>query len=217
MNLYLDTANVGEIRDFAAMGLLDGVTTNPSIVATGDRSYRAVVEAIDAAIDGPIFAQVLADDTDGMVEEARAYQSWAEDVVAKIPATDAGFEALHQLRATGTPAGITIVFSVEQVVLAAKADATFVAPYVGRMTDAGTDGVAAVERMQQIYDEYGFDTELLAASIRSTEQATACYAAGVDAITMAPDVLESHIANPETEASLDGFLEAWGDRGSPIE
>ena len=217
MNLYVDTADVESIERFTRYGILDGVTTNPSIVADDGRSYREVVTSVDAVVDGPVFAQVLAADVDGMVQEGRAYQEWGERVIVKIPATAAGFEALHRLRAAGTPAGITVVFTVEQAVIAAKADATFVAPYVGRMTDAGEDGVGAIERVQSIYDAYGFDTELLAASIRNPRQATECYAAGVDAVTLAPDVLAAHVSSAQTEESTAGFQAAWGDRGSPIE
>lgn len=216
MNLYIDTADVDAIEEFVSMGVVDGVTTNPSIVVDAGRSYRDVVRAIDGVVNGPIFAQVLAEDVEGMVAEGRAYQEWADEVVVKIPATKAGFEALHRLRERGIPAGITVVFSVEQAMLAAKADANFVAPYVGRMEDAGHDGVDVVWRIQSRYDDYGFDTEVLAASIRTTAHATDCYAAGADAITMGPDVLSEHVSTPETVESVAGFAADWEGRGSPI-
>ena len=212
VKLYVDTADTDRIRECVNLGVIDGVTTNPAIVANGDRSYREVVSAVDDLIDGPVFVQVIADDVEGMVREARTYQSWATDVVAKIPATRSGYEALDRLRGDGIPAGITVVFSVEQAVLAAKNDAAFVAPYVGRLTDAGVDGVEIVRRIQRIYDTYGFDTDVLAASIRTTRQATDLYDAGVDAITMSPDLLDAHVSTPETADSLAGFESVWDEQ-----
>lgn len=216
MNLYVDTAAVDAIEEFVSMGVIDGVTTNPSIIADTGQTYRDVVTTIDETIDGPIFAQVLAEDVDGMVEEGRMYQSWGDSVVVKIPATREGFEALHRLRQEEIPAGITVVFSVEQVMLAAKNDATFVAPYVGRMEDAGDDGVGTVERIQALVDRYGFNTEVLAASIRTTNHATGCYAAGVDAITMGPDILSAHVSTHETTESVEGFTAAWESADSSV-
>lgn len=216
MKLYLDTADVDRIRAATALGVVDGVTTNPSIIADSGRGYRDAVTAIAEVVDGPVFAQVVADTADGMVEEARGYQAWADEVVAKIPASRAGFEALARLRADGVPAGTTVVFSVEQAVLAAKNDATFVAPYLGRLDDAGADGLATVERIQRVFDAQGFETDVLAASVRNTTQATALYEAGVDAITMTPDLLDAHVHHEQTEAGIAGFDADWGDRGSPI-
>lgn len=216
MNLYIDTASPEEIRSAVELGVVDGVTTNPSIVADTDRRYADVVGTAAEIVDGPVFAQVLAGDADGMVREGRGYQDWAEQVVVKLPATRAGFEALRRLRADGIPAGITVVFSVEQAVLAAKNGATFVAPYVGRMDDSGADGVATTRRIQSIVDVQGFETEVLAASIRNTTQANALYEAGIDAITMAPSVLDAHVDHPKTTAGIRGFAEAWGDRDPPL-
>lgn len=216
VNVYIDTASPEQIRAADRLGAIDGVTTNPSIVAETDRRYREVVETAAEITDGPVFAQVLAEDADGMVREARGYQDWATHVVAKIPATRPGFEALSRLRADGVPAGTTVVFTVEQAVLAAKNDATFVAPYVGRIDDSGADGLATTRRIQSIFDAQGFETEVLAASIRNTTQATALYEAGVDAITMSPSVLDAHIDCPETDESVAGFAAAWGDRDPPL-
>jgi transaldolase len=217
MKLYLDTADVEQIRAGDALGVVDGVTTNPSIVAASGRSYREAVADIAAVTDGPVFAQVIADTADEMVEQAHRYQEWADDVVVKIPASRAGVEALARVRSQGVPAGLTVVFSVEQAMLAAKNDADFVAPYVGRLDDAGADGLATVTRMQRTFDRQGFDTDVLAASVRNTTQATALYEAGIDAITMDPALLEAHVDHPKTEAGIAGFDDDWGDRGSPIE
>ncbi|MFC4360399.1 transaldolase family protein [Halobium salinum] len=216
MKLYVDTADVDRIRDVAALGVVDGVTTNPSIVAEAGVGYREAVESVADTVDGPVFAQTIAADVDGMVREGRAYQAWADEVVVKLPATREGFAALARLRADGVPAGTTVVFSAEQAVLAAKNDASFVAPYVGRLDDAGADGVGAVERICRIYDAQGFETDVLAASVRNTTQALALYEAGVDAVTMSPDVLEAHVGHPKTAEGMAGFEAAWGDRGSPI-
>jgi transaldolase len=217
MKLYLDTADIDQIRSAVALGVVDGVTTNPSIIAASGLGYREAVTDIDDVVDGPIFAQVVGESADEMVEQAHRYQDWADDVVAKIPASRAGFEALARLRDDGVPAGSTVVFSVEQAVLAAKNDADFVAPYVGRLDDAGADGLETVRRMQRTFDRQGFDTDVLAASVRNTTQATALYEAGIDAITMGPDLLDAHVGHPKTDEGIAGFDEAWGDRGSPIE
>lgn len=212
MKFYVDTADTDRIRECVNLGVVDGVTTNPAIVANSDRSYREVVSSVDDVIDGPVFVQVIADEVDEMIQEAETYQSWATDVVVKIPATRSGYEALSRLRADGIPAGITVVFSAEQAVLAAKNDATFVAPYVGRLTDSGADGIEVVRRIQRIYDTYGFETDVLAASIRTTQQATDLYEAGVDSITMSPDLLDAHVSTPETGDSLAGFESVWNER-----
>ena len=216
MNIYIDTASPEQIRTAERRFQVDGVTTNPSIVAETDRRYKNIVETAGEITDGPVFAQVLAESVDGMVREARGYRDWADDVVAKIPATRAGFEALGRLRADGVPAGATVVYTVEQAVLAAKNDATFVAPYVGRIDDSGADGIATTRRIQSIFDAQGFETEVLAASIRNTTQATALYESGIDAITMSPAVLDAHVDSSETAESVAGFAAAWGDRDSPL-
>ncbi|WP_156587683.1 transaldolase family protein [Halorubrum sp. CBA1125] len=216
MRIYIDTASPEHIRAADRLGVVDGVTTNPSIVADTDRRYRDVVETTAEIVDGPVFAQVLAEDADEMVREGRGYQEWAERVIVKLPATRPGFEALRRLRADDVPAGTTVVFSVEQAVLAAKNDATFVAPYVGRIDDSGADGLATTRRIQSVFDAQGFETEVLAASIRNTTQATALYEAGIDAITMSPSVLDAHIDHPETAAGVEGFAKAWGDRDPPL-
>lgn len=216
MNLYIDTASPERIRSADKLCRIDGVTTNPSIVAEADRRYKAVVKTAAEITGEPVFAQVLAEDVDGMVREARGYQDWAERVVVKLPATRPGFEALGRLRADGVPAGTTVVFTVEQAVLAAKNNATFVAPYVGRIDDSGADGLATTRRIQAIFDAHGFDTEVLAASIRNTTQATALYESGVDAITMSPSVLEAHVDCTETDESVASFSSAWGDRDPPL-
>lgn len=216
VNIYIDTASPEQLRDADRRYRIDGVTTNPSLVAETDRRYRDVVETAADITGGPVFAQVLAEDADGMVREARGYQDWAEHVVAKIPATRPGFEALSRIRADGLLAGTTVVFTVAQAVLAAKNDATFVAPYVGRIDDSGADGLATTRRIQSIFDAQGFETEVLAASIRNTTQATALYESGIDAITMSPSVLDAHVDSSETAESVAGFVSAWGNRDPPL-
>jgi transaldolase len=137
-------------------------------------------------------------------------------VVVKIPATPAGYEALDQIRDDGIRAGVTVLFSVPQAILAAKNDATFVAPYVGRLSDAGEDGLQVVRDIQTAFDAYGFETEVLAASVRTTQQATELYRAGVDALTLPPAVFEAHFHHHKTDEGLDGFRDDWGDRGDPV-
>lgn len=216
MRLYIDTASEEEAREFARYGFVDGVTTNPSLVSSEGVSYRDAVERLSDATDGPVFAQVIAEGADEMVTEGRTYDAWADDVVVKIPATPDGYEALSRLRQDGIAAGITVLFSVPQAVLAAKNDATFVAPYVGRLYDAGEDGLDVVTGIQEAFDAYGFDTEVLAASIRNRTQAAEIYRAGVDAVTLPPALLADHFDHHKTTAGLDGFRADWGDRGSPV-
>jgi transaldolase len=217
MHLYVDTANLELIRDYIEYGVVDGVTTNPSIIASTDGTYHETVESIGELVDGSVFVQVIAENMPGMVAQAKAYDSWTDDVIVKIPATRAGYEALDQVRAEGIQAGITVVFSVPQALLAAKNDATFVAPYVGRLTDAGEDGVDATLAIQEMFDTYGYDTEVLAANIRNRHQATQLYQVGVDAITLPPDVFEAQFDHHKTDESLVGFHEAWGERGNPLQ
>ena len=216
MRLYADTADRELIREYARYGVLDGVTTNPSIVAATDGTYRETITSIAELIDGPVFAQVLAEDAAGMIEQARAYDEWAEDVIVKLPATRAGYEALDRVRIEGIRAGITVVFSLSQAVLAAKNDATFVAPYVARLTDAGEDGVDVAAAIGEAFDAYGYDTEVLAASVRNEFQVRRLYRAGIDAITLAPAVFEAQFDHRGTEEGLAGFREAWGERGDPL-
>jgi transaldolase len=217
MEIYVDTAEVDRVAAFAERGVIDGVTTNPSIAAGADEPYRDLVGRLGDAVDGPVFAQTIAADADGMVREGRAYDGWADEVVVKLPATEAGYEALTRLRADEVAAGITVVFSLAQAVLAGHGGATFVAPYLGRLDDDGADGVAVVEGIQSAVDAYGFDTTVLAASVRTVRQATDCYRAGVDAITMPPAVLDAHVTHHKTTEGLAGFRADWGDRGSPLE
>lgn len=216
MRLYLDTADPDRAAGVADTGLLDGVTTNPSLVAGTDRPYETVVRSLADTVDGDVFAQVLAEDPDGMVREGRTYDGWAEGLRVKLPATRAGLTALSALRADGIDAGVTVVFTVRQALLAAKNDATFVAPYVGRLTDAGVDGVGVVEDVQAAVDGYGFETEVLAASVRTGRQVDRLLAAGIDAMTLAPELLESCFEHPKTAAGLEGFRADWGDRPDPV-
>jgi len=217
MRIYVDTADVELVEEYAARGVVDGVTTNPSIAATVDVPYGELVGRLAEAVGGPVFAQVIAEDADGMVAEGRAYDDWADEVIVKLPATPDGYEALSRLTTAGVDAGVTVVFSVPQAVLAGHGDATFVAPYVGRLEDDGTDGVEVTRSIQEAFDAYGFETEVLAASVRNTRQATALYRAGVDAVTLPPSVLDDHVTHHKTDEGLAGFRADWGDRGSPLE
>ncbi len=217
MQLYIDTASESDVREFATYGIIDGVTTNPSLVASEGISYRETIERLSAVTDGPVFAQVISSDADSMVTEGRAYDGWGENVVIKIPATPAGYEALTRLRADGIQAGITVLFSIPQAILAAKNDATFVAPYVGRLDDAGENGLEVVTGIQEAFDTYGFETEVLAASVRTRTQTTSLYRAGVDAITLPPATLADQFTHHKTDEGLEGFEADWGDRANPLE
>ena len=212
MEIYVDTADPEQIRQSTELGVVDGVTTNPSIVAETGLGYPAAIERIAPLIDGPVYAQVTAGDVEGMIAQAHEYDAVASAIVVKLPANRAGFRALAKVRADGIAAGTTVVFSLEQAVLAAKNGATFVAPYVGRLEDAGADGIGTVTAIQRSFDRYGFETTVLAASIRTSAQAAALYEVGVDAVTMAPAVLGAHVTDERTTQSIAGFAADWQDR-----
>lgn len=217
MRLYLDTADPTAVHEAARTGLIDGVTTNPSILAESDRNSRETVDVLREETEGEIFVQTLGQTAEEMVEQGSEFASWDSNLVVKLPATRAGFAALHRLRSADVPAGITVVYTVAQGVLAAKADATFVAPYVGRITDSGEDGVAIAGAIQQAVDRHGFEAEVVAASVRTVDQATRLYERGLDAMTLAPAVFAAHFEEDRTVEDVREFEAIWGDRGDPTQ
>lgn len=212
MKIFLDTAEVDEIRRAADAGLIDGVTTNPTLmsrVAGRDRSPRAILVEICATVDGPVSAEVVATEADAMVTEGRALANVADNIVIKVPLVEAGLVACRRLRAEGIGVNVTLCFSPTQALLAAKAGATFVSPFVGRIDDVAGDGMELVRQMRLIFDNYGFDTEILAASIRHPQHVVEAAMLGADIATIPPKVLWQLVKHPLTDRGLEAFLEDW--------
>ena len=209
MKIFLDTANVNEIRQAHALGVLDGVTTNPTLVAKEKRDFRETIVEIASIVDGPVSAEVVSLDWEGMVREGREYASWAPNVVVKCPLTADGLRATKVLSGEGIKVNVTLVFSVNQGLLAAKAGATFVSPFLGRLDDIGHDGMQVVRDLRQIYATYGFGAEIIAASIRHPLHVVEAAKAGAHIATMGWKVLEQMLKHPLTDVGLERFLADW--------
>jgi transaldolase len=217
MKFFVDTADVAEIRDLAATGLLDGVTTNPSLVAKSGRDFKQVIQEICAIVDGPVSAEVAATDIDGMIEEGRRLARIAGNVTIKVPLTWDGLKACRALTQAGTMVNVTLCFSANQALLAAKAGATFVSPFLGRLDDIGLDGMEVVREIRQIYDNYeGLGTQILAASIRNPNHVKLAAMAGADVATVPPAVLRGLVKHPLTDKGIEIFLADWAKTGQTI-
>ncbi|MEM6626747.1 MAG: fructose-6-phosphate aldolase [Pseudomonadota bacterium] len=206
MKFFIDTAEIDEIRDLAATGLVDGVTTNPSLVAKSGRPFRDVIADICAATPGPVSAEVVATDYDGMVSEGRTLAQIATNVAVKLPLTWDGLKACRTLADDGTPVNVTLCFSANQALLAAKAGAAFISPFIGRLDDINIDGMELIDEIRQIYDNYAFETEILAASIRTANHVKLSALAGADVATVPPKVLKGLADHPLTDKGLAAFL-----------
>lgn len=209
MKLFLDTADVEEIRKGVALGVVSGVTTNPSLVARVRRPLPEVVKEICALVPGPVSAEVLASDAEGMVEEARRLASLAPNVVIKIPITEEGLRAVKVLSGEGIPTNVTLVFSPNQALLAALAGATYVSPFVGRLDDVGADGMEVVRTTVSIFRQYGFSTQVIAASIRHPMHVVAAAQAGAPIATVPFGVLMQMLRHPLTDAGIERFQADW--------
>lgn len=209
MQIFLDTANVEEIRRGIELGIVDGVTTNPSLIAKEKRKFRECIEEICSVCKGPVSVEVLATDCDLMLKEAREYASWAENIVVKIPITKDGIKAVRILSQEGIKVNVTLVFSVNQALLAAKAGAYFVSPFIGRLDDIGQDGMEVLSEILAVYENYDFDTLVLAASLRHPMHVKQCAIMGVDIATMPFAVLEQLFKHALTDAGLKRFLDDW--------
>lgn len=207
MKLYLDTANVAEIRELA--WLVDGVTTNPSLVAREGRPFRDVLREICAIVKGPVSAEVISLDRDGMVREARELAVVAANVVVKIPMTEAGMQAVQVLSRDGIRTNVTLVFSANQALLAAKCGATYVSPFVGRVDDAGGDGMAVVNEILTVYGQYDFRTGVIVASVRHPGHVLQAALLGAPIATVPYDVLKKLFGHPLTDAGIARFLRDW--------
>jgi transaldolase len=216
MNLFLDTADTTVLRTLAATGLVDGVTTNPSLIAKSGRTMREVIAEICGLVEGPVSAEVAAVESQGMLAEGRALADIASNVVVKLPLTKDGLIATRVLAEEGIQTNVTLCFSATQALLAAKAGATYVSPFVGRLDDAGGDGMQLVHDIRAIYDNYAFDTEILAASMRSADHVQAAAIAGADCATVPPAVFEALFKHPLTEQGLELFRTDWATTGQSI-
>ena len=213
MRIFLDTANIDEIRDGACLGVVSGVTTNPSLVAKEGkadlREYREAVREIAQIIDGPISAEVLAPEVPSMLEEGHEIATWTPNVVVKLPSTAAGFEATSLLAKEGIKVNQTLCFSVNQAILAALAGATYVSPFVGRLDDIGEDGMGLVADIVQVFRKQGFDTKVLAASLRHPVHVVEAAKTGADIVTLPYKVLTQMVQHPLTDLGVARFAEDW--------
>jgi len=216
MKFFVDTADVEEIRKLNDLGLVDGVTTNPSLVAKSGRDFAEVVKEICSFIDGPVSAEVTAIDFDGMMAEARELVKIAENVAIKVPLTEAGIKTCKALSDDGIKVNVTLCFSAAQAILAAKAGAAYISPFVGRLDDIGQDGLALIEEIVTIYGAYDFDTEVLVASVRHPIHVVDSAKMGADVATVPPKVLWQMFKHPLTDKGLEAFLEDWQKTGQSI-
>ena len=216
MKFFVDTADVGEIRDLAATGLLDGVTTNPSLVAKTGRDFFEVVAEICGLVNGPVSAEVTATDTEGMLREAAVLTELAPNIAVKVPLTWDGLKACRALSSDGVMVNVTLCFSANQALLAAKAGASFISPFVGRLDDIGQDGMQVVAEILEVYGNYDFDTEVLVASVRSPQHVLQAARLGADVCTVPPAVLRQLTKHALTDKGLDAFLADWKATGQSI-
>ena len=216
MKFFIDTANVEHIREAASWGLVDGVTTNPSLIAKEGRDFRDVVLEITQIVDGPISAEVVSLEAGPMVEEARRISEWHENIVIKVPLTVEGIKATSVLSKERIRTNVTLCFSSAQALLAAKVGASFVSPFLGRLDDVGTEGMALVEEIVHIYDMYGYQTEVIAASIRHPLHVVEAAKAGCHVATIPFDTMRKLFNHPLTDIGVERFLSDWEGLQSSI-
>lgn len=209
MKFFLDTANVEEIKRINALGLVDGVTTNPTIIAKEGRDFEEVIKEICSIVSGPVSAEVIGLTSEEMVAEARVISKWADNVVVKIPMTEEGLKAVHILSQEGIKTNVTLIFTVAQGLLAAKAGATYISPFLGRLEDMGTDGYRVIEELRDIMDTFGFDTEIIAASIRNLEHVEVVAHLGSHIATIPGSLVPKLWSHPLTDKGIEMFLKDW--------
>ena len=209
MKFFIDTADINEIKAAMEMGMVDGVTTNPTLISKTGRPFLEVAKEIVETVPGPVSLEVVSLDTQGMVDEARRLSKLGDNVVIKIPMTTEGLKAVKILSEEGIKTNVTLVFSPLQALLAAKAGATYVSPFVGRLDDIGHDGMELISQIVQIYDNYGFDTEIIVASIRHPQHVLQAALIGADIATIPFKVIKQLAKHPLTDVGLQRFLEDW--------
>jgi len=216
MQLFIDTAEIDVLRELSATGMVDGVTTNPSLIAKAGRNFLQTIAEIAELIPGPISAEVAATDAPTMIAEGEKLAKIASNVVVKVPLTWDGLKATRALSDQSIPVNVTLCFSATQALLAAKAGAAYISPFVGRLDDHGADGMELIHEIRAIYDIYDFDTEILAASIRSPAHVKAAAMAGADCSTIPPTVFRDMVKHPLTDRGLETFVSDWAKTGQSI-
>ena len=216
MKLFLDTANIDEIKALAASGLIDGVTTNPSLIAKSGRDFLEVIAEICAIIDGPVSAEATASDAPTMLKEGEKLASIAKNVAVKVPLTEAGLLVCKQLSDKEVMVNVTLCFSASQALLAAKAGARFISPFVGRLDDIATDGMGLIEEIATIYANYDFPTEILVASVRGVQHVVDAALLGADVATVPPQIITAMFKHPLTDKGIEAFTADWNKSGQSI-
>ncbi len=216
MQLFIDSADVTELRAAAASGLIDGVTTNPTLIAKSGRKMKEAIAEICSIIPGPVSAEAVATDVEGMLAEGRYLARIASNVVVKLPLTENGLKATRVLSDEGIRVNVTLCFSAVQALLAAKAGAYFISPFIGRLDDKGVDGMELIHEIRQVYDNYGFATNILAASIRSVEHVKQSALAGSDCATLPPKIFAALYKHELTDSGVEAFLKDWASTGQSI-
>lgn len=210
MKFFVDIADVGEIKKAIELGVCDGVTTNPTLVMKSGRGYEEVVKEISKVVgDQPVSVEAMSDDADGMVKEAEGFVKWGKNIVIKVPMTKEGMHAVRLLKKKGIKTNVTLVFSANQALIAAKAGASYVSPFVGRLDDIGEDGMAVVRDIVQIYKNYGFETEVIVASVRSEKHVKEAALTGAHIATIPPAVMEKLWLHPLTDKGIKTFKEHY--------
>ncbi len=209
MDIFIDTANLDEIKEAASWGVIAGVTTNPSLIAKEGRDHKTVIGEITQIVEGPISIETVSLDAEGMIKEAHEFVTWSPHAVIKVPMTEEGMKAVSQLSSEGIKTNVTLVFSANQALLAAIAGATYISPFVGRLDDIGEEGMDLIEEIREVYDNYFFDTQILAASIRHPRHVTAAAKVGSDVATIPYKVLKQMFNHPLTDSGIAKFLSDW--------
>ena len=211
MKIFLDTANIDEIKEGASWGIVDGVTTNPSLIAREGRDFKEVVKEICEIVDGPISAEVISEDSEGMIAEAKELVKIHKNIVIKIPMTVEGLKAVSILSKENIKTNVTLIFSANQALLAAKAGASYVSPFLGRVDDIGSEGMELVRSIVEIFDIYGFDTQVIAASVRHPLHVTDAALAGSHIATIPMKVLQQMVKHPLTDKGIESFMKDWNN------
>ena len=216
MKFFVDTAEIDAIAELNDLGMVDGVTTNPSLILKSGRDILEVTKEICALVDGPVSAEVVATKSDDMIAEGRKLAAIADNIAVKVPLTWDGLKACKVLSDEGRMVNVTLCFSANQALIAAKAGATFISPFIGRLDDINMDGLELIADIRQIYDNYGFETQILAASIRSVNHITDSARIGADVITAPPEVIRKLVDHPLTDKGLAAFMADWAKTGQNI-
>ncbi len=216
MKFFVDTADTAAIRELNELGMVDGVTTNPSLIHKSGRDIKEVVAEIAEMVDGPVSAETVATDFETMVREGHEVAKLGENIAIKVPLTWNGLKACKRLSGEGHMVNVTLCFSASQALLAAKAGATFISPFIGRLDDINLDGMNLIEDIREVYDNYGFETQILAASIRSVNHMAEAARIGADVATAPPGVIKKMAEHPLTDKGLSAFLEDWAKTGQSI-